>query len=436
MREDYWWGVACLSLEKLLTNVKKGELGLDYSGYGLKFNPFPASGVTKEAITLEEAQKLLKEKYCEEIRKPELTKIVDKYINVAYSEKKASHAWIYGDWRLGKSMMLIHVWYTAHKILGDDAIIVYVPKPRLGFIKSIYRYFVKEYYQTHLFEEISRNVAVKAISDFFDEVIDSGWFEVWKKTNKATKDDLLKLLRSGEVSPEDIMDGLNTDALETKSKSQLRSFGIDSRDIINVLSDLFMDEEKRKVTIADLERSREVEDHLVSLLKATKLAGYKMTFVLLDDVEDMIRLWTESKSLKEADQLNGFLDRMGDDLSLLGTMHPTFIRKWEDRFPRLAGRASADRLNFKLIMVKKLRLKDLHVVVYYLLNRARERGFEPPYETYPFTEESIQYISKRFDGVIGYMMPTFHSLLNEGVKKGNIEIDEAFIKEMISKEAS
>jgi len=425
-----------LSLEKLLTDVKKGELGLDYSVYGLKFNPFPASGVTKEAVTLEEAQKLLEEKYCEEIRKPELTKIVEKYINVAYSEEKASHAWIFGDWRLGKSMMLIHVWYLVHKILGDNAIVVYVPKPRLGFIRSIYRYFVKEYYQTSLFEEISRNIAVKAISNFFDEVVDSGWFEVWKKMNKATKDDLLKLLKSGEVSPEDIVDGLDTKALETKSRSQLHSFGIDSRDIINVLSDLFMDEEKRKVTIADLERSREVEDHLVSLLKATKLTGKKMIFVLLDDVEDMIRLWTGTKGQKESDQLNSFLDRMGDDLSVLGTMHPTFIETWAGRFPRLAGRASADKLNFKLITVKKLKLKDLHIVVYYLLNRAREKEFGPPYETYPFTEEAIQYIEKRFNGIIGDMMTTFHSLLNEGIRKGNVEIDEAFIKKMAHKEAS
>ena len=419
------------SIEKLFKEIK---LGLDYSSYGLEYNPFPAAGVAPEVTRLEDVRRILEERFCESVREDVERQVVERYIKDAY-KGKAAHTWIMGEWRVGKSLMLVRLWLLTRENI-KDTIAIYIPKPRYGFIKSIYSYFIREYLGTDLFEELSDGCASLIIEKYFDQVIDKDWFQVWKKTVKGKKEDLLKMLKEREIRPIDIIDGIKVKEYNARAKAELTRLGVVSEKIIGVLTDYQLDSREREAALLELGRAKPevLEDHLVSLFKAAIIAGYKIIYCFLDDVEDMLREWSRLKSEREAARLSSLLGRGGDNLSILGTQHPDMIMVFVDRFPRLAGRAGGDPLNFRVIKLGALKqLKDTCTVVSHFLSKARKKDFVAPYETYPFKEDAVEFLHKHFGGTLGHMMPSFQRLLDEGVKKGFVEIDKSFIEDMLKK---
>ena len=431
-----------MSLEELFKGI---ALGMDYSLYGLDFNPFPAAGVTGEVTSLSDAENVLR-RFCADIRIEEEKQIVKTYVAVAYNaphiEGKAAHSWIQGRWRVGKSILLIHLWHSLRTSASlKDVVSVYVPKPRYGFIRSIYHYFMLEYLGTGFFDQVADRLVTYLIERYFDEIINKDWFEIQARTREWGKDDLIKQLKNRTLRPIDIADGIKMDRFTDRARTELPALKIVSQRIIDILTDYTMETVRRERELLELEntvKSELLADHVVSLFKACvnqERAGFtggnKLVYLLLDDVEDMVNLWGSIKARKEADTLVSFLDRMDSHLSVLGTMHPDVIMEFKESHPRLAGRSSADPLNFKFIEVEALKQpKDTFTVVTYILSTARKKEFKPPYDTYPFRDDAVQYLHDHFRGILGEMLPSFNELLNRGIEKGGVEIDKTFVETM------
>jgi hypothetical protein len=418
---------------------KMKEKVLDYSGYGLNYNPFPASGVSPDTANIDVLRTFLEKYFYEKIRAREITQLIRDIIRSGYIERSARHMWLWGDWRVGKSTILMKLFLALRDEL-QDCITVYVPKPRYGLVKSIYYYFTREY-TPEFFFGLARKLLVKVISEN-PHLIQDDWVEIWKESQESLKDKTvheckLKLVEEIKNDIIDVFSLISEEAIDPEKLydvcvAKLSPEGV-TEDIIETFTDP-KDPETLYRNILELGEKRNYSDHLIALFMVCIISGYQHIFVFIDDVEDVIRLWTRGKAEKETDELNNFLDRMHSNLSLLGTMHPQFFDLWKERYGRFVGRASADPLNFTLVEVKPLESDvDIMETVSYFISKACKTT--PPYPTYPFKEEVIKDLHKRLQGKLGLILPSLHSLLRKGAEIGTEtgkypEIDMDFYEKM------
>jgi len=408
-------------VEEEIRRIK--EKILDYSGYGLEFNPFPPSGVSPDTADIETIRNFLSKYFYEKIREREIKELVNGIVRTGYVEKTAGHMWLWGDWRVGKSAILMRLFLALRDEL-EDCITVYVPKPRYGLVKSIYHYFVREY-SAEFFFEITRKLLIMLLSENPDLIKDE-WVEIWKEgqeelKNKSISECKTKLLEEMKKNLIDVFSMISEEAIDleglyNKSIVKLSRLGVTSN-LIDMFTDPSIAPETLYKGIIELEEKRNYADHLIGLFTICRLVGYQHIFVFMDDVEDVIRIWTRGKSAREIDELNNFLDRMHQNLSFLGTMHPQFASIFEERFPRFVGRVSGDPLNFTLVNVRPLESDaDLIEVVSYFISKACKNT--PPYPTYPFREEVLKDLHKNLGGKLGLILPSLHHLLRKGAEKG------------------
>jgi len=416
------------------------EKVLDYSGYGLNYNPFPVCGVSPDTTNINELRTFLDKYFYEKIRAKEIRQLVRDLVRSGYIERSARHMWLWGDWRVGKSTILMKLFLALRDEL-PDCITVYVPKPRYGLVKSIFYYFIREY-DPEFFFELARKILVKVISEN-PNLIQDDWVEIWKESQESLKEKTiqeckLKLVEEIKKDIVDIFSLISEEAIDPEKLydvcvAKLCPEGV-TEDVIEIFTDP-KDPETLYRNILELSEKRNYSDHLVALFMVCVISGYyKHIFVFIDDVEDVIRLWTRGKAEKETDELNNFLDRMHSNLSLLGTMHQQYFEIWKERHERFVGRASADPLNFTLVEVRPIESDaDIMEIVSYFISKACKTT--PPYPTYPFKEEVIKDLHKHLGGKLGLILPSLYSLLLKGAEIGTEtgkypEIDMDFYEKM------
>jgi len=411
-----------IAQEEIRRALDRG-LRVDYSGYGLDYNPFPASGIAPDSAKIEDMQEFLGKYMCEKVRETEIKDLVDRLVSIGYVDRAPGHTWIWGEWRVGKSTVLMKV-FTALREELKDAVVVYSPKPRYGIIKSIMYYFLRGY-DPPFFEDLAKRTLTKLLVENTN-LVKTDWIEVWKESVADLKEKsidesrkyLIDRIRQGDLDVFPLVqdeEAIDSDRLRSIAISRLSQTGVTEK-VIDLLINPQIDAETRHSEILRLEKGRDFAEHLVALLQACLYCDYKHVFIFLDDLEDVVRLWAVGKQTKEIDGLNDLLNRMHSGLSIIGTMHAEIFPAFEIAHPRFVGRASGDPLNFSLVRADPLELPDLLETVAFLLSKASKEA--RPYPTYPFKDEVLKELHGSFQGKLGFILPSLFYLLRMGAEEG------------------
>jgi len=416
--------------------IQKAKGGIDYSKYGLDYNPFPSAGVAPDTVNIDTLRRYLGKYMCEKVREDEVRELAKRLVQTGYVEHSPGHTWIWGDWRVGKSTLLMKVYLELRDNL-QDVIVIYSPKPRHGIVRSTLYYFLRGY-EPEFYEELSSRILVRLVTEN-PVVLKDKWVDEWKETmedlkTKSTEEGKRSLLNRIKDSTLDVFslvqdeDAVDTNRLRSMATARFAKERM-TQQVISIFTNAELKADERYAAILDLEKEKNLErlsDNLVALLQACLYGGYKHVFVFLDDVEDVMRLWTRTKQRTELDILSSFLDRMFNDMSMVGTMHAELFTMFSaGPLQRFVGRAAADPLNFALVRINPLELPDLFDTVTYLLSKATKGT--PPYPLYPFKEEVLKDLHTRLGGKIGMILPSLYHLLRMGAESGEYpEIDLSF----------
>jgi len=392
--------------------LRLGEEENIFAIYGLSRNPFPS----QELPEVTDISAYVKN-VCIAVREKELREIKEKFLDVAFGigeEKgKATNLWVHGELGVGKSAIIIFVYNLLKEYKSDIVVPLYIVSPGNG-IDDIFNDTVRQL-GGPFFTRLAQRLLAKILARHKDLI---------------HSDDPEKVLEKISDDPSIISDLIQKGVLDTEELFQKALLELSEGHI-------YVDDRMIKLvlqTVTDYEKSwgsiknypkKDRLDGLVTLFYLFSQAGFRMTFLFIDQLEYSWRIWTKSKRDRFVMDVRELVQRSMPYLSVLCTSntdltedievnHPTLLRP----LPMTPGRVT---------VIRPLSKEQMRELVEFYLNLARISKKSP--ELYPFTESAIDFIYDRHNGVTGHVLAACFELLNYAARRKIEIIDEKVAKD-------
>jgi hypothetical protein len=403
---------------------KMGPTENIYMKFSLSGNPFPA-----RAIAAERHPDLPKtiERFSWEARKDEILQIHKKLIEPAYRDRESGNIWISGRFGIGKTAILIYIWQELRK--REDIIALY-SELGTGF-PYVYSNIIAQL-KLSFFEDLARKLAHKAVCQYWDRFFESnndptylkikdslaGFAEVLKKANQEESDE------EEEVESSQ----LTYDNVQAVTKTFLSENGITSP-VRDGLVKIIIDSHVGYAVLTDKVPQGKRLQALADLIKTTYLAGYRMTYLFLDQLDYEYRFnYTKSQRDKAANQLKQFAIWTQGYIAIASTTYPDLINYFKLNYPQVLDALPMDA--YRIIEIGPLTLEKAKILTRKYLETVKTKESIP--DLFPFTEQSIEYIcqAEGINGVPRFLLNALHSILKSAAESEKVKlIDVEFVKE-------
>lgn len=402
--------------ESYAEQVKKlGEKVTKYSKYGLSDNPFPTKAIFSDwAPNIDE----ILSTFCWEIRKDEILEIHDKLIEEAYYNQKSTNVWLQGEVGVGKSSILIYMWKELQKHRPD--VVALYSELGGGFAYVYERVIAQLGY--NFFRDLVLKLAATVVlknPDLFLEK-DDPLLEELKKDPLSIE----KYIRGGET--EEAVEEetkIDVDQVTNVLQTELNQVGVTTklRDcLVKMLKDPY-EGYNALFKIASTQRRKA----LAELFRVFKFAGYRMSYMFLDQLDFMWRnVYKKTQQDKIVQEIRQFANETLGHLSIATTTYPDLTPTFVSQYPHL--KASLPITKRKIVEIKPLDAQEAKIMTAKYLEKVKTSESIPG--VYPFTEQAIEFICEYRTGLPRDMLVDLHDILDEAVEKCVKLIDVDFVK--------
>lgn len=401
--------------ESYAEQVKKlGEKVTKYRKYGLSDNPFPTKAILTDWIpNIDE----ILSTFCWEIRKDEILEIHDKLIEEAYYSGKSTNVWLQGDVGVGKSSIMIYMWKELQKHRSD--VVALYSELGVGF--------------PHVYERVISQLGLNFFSDF---ILKLAVAVVLKNPDLVSEKDeaILEELKEDPSSIEKYIRGEQEEAGKEETKidvnqlagvlqTELNQLGVTTklRDcLVKMLEDPY-EGYNALFKIASTQRRKA----LAELFRVFKFAGYRMSYLFLDQLDFMWRnVYKKTQQDKIVQEIRQFANETLGHLSIAATTYPDLTPTFESQYPQL--KASLPITKRKIVEIKILDTQEAKTMTTKYLEKVKTSESIPGF--YPFTEQAIDFICEYRMGLPRDILIDLHDILDEAVEKCVKIIDVDFVK--------
>lgn len=391
--------------------LRLGEEKTIFSKYGLSRNPFPG----QELPQVTDISAYVKN-VCVAVREKELREIKEKFLDVAFGtgeeRGKATNLWVHGELGVGKSAIIIFIYNLLKEHKSDIVVPLYIVSPGNG-IDDIFDETVRQL-GGDFFTKLGQKLLAKTIA-LHEELIHSDKPKNVVKKIEEDSSNILTFIKKGM---------LDADELVQKAALELSEGHIYVDDkMIKLVLQTITDYEKAWSSIKNYSKKDRL-DGLVTLFYLFSEAGFRMTFLFIDQLEYSWRIWGKSKRDRFVMDVRELVQRSMPYLSVLCTSnvdltenievnHPTLLRP----LPMNPGRVT---------VIKPLSKEQMRTLVEFYLDLARVSKKSP--ELYPFTESAIDFIYDKYNGVTGHILIACFELLYHAARQKLEIIDEEVAK--------
>jgi hypothetical protein len=404
--------------ESYTEKVKKlGEEVTKYRKYGLSDNPFPSKAIfTDWAPNIAE----ILETFCWEIRKEEILEIHDKLIEEAYYNQKSTNVWLQGEVGVGKSSILIYMWKQLQTHRSD--VVALYSELGSGFP------YVYERVIAQLGRDFFRNLVLKLAATV---VLKSP--ELFLKKD----DPIIEELKKDALSIEKYLGEVETEEADEEEKgkidinqvsnvlqSELNQLGVTTklRDcLVKMLKDPYAGYNELFAKIASTQRRKALGE----LFRVFKFAGYRMSYLFLDQLDFMWRnVFKKAQQDRIVQELRQFANETLGYVSIATTTYPDLTPIFESQYPHL--KAALPITKRKIVDIKPLDAQEAKIMTTKYLEKVKTNESIPG--LYPFTEQAIDFICEYRGGLPRDMLVDLHDILDEAVEQCVKIIDVDFVK--------
>jgi len=400
----------------LQEEVKKAEI--DYSPYFLKENPFPINPVASPDSP-----------FCEDVRKEELDKIVRESIIPAFKKHEGVHYWVHGHWGVGKSAFM---YFLANDINGvfkekDVAVAIYVDSIGKGIVDITHKVIASlgmEFFRRMrglvlgriALEKIDALTVVKGLEAFVPGLDVATRKKIVRSQLKDNPSDVTKLMKAGVIAQGRLLSCTKTKMIEHHCSTTFVELFLDSlEDMENIYPELF----KKLKTTQDL----------ISIFKTIELAGFKMSYLLVDQFENQITSFKGESQAKFINELCDLTDQCKTCLTLIMTITPELASSAvrSGSFSRLLDHPRMPLT--RQVILNPLTLSSTIALVKFYLNAYRsDKTPSKISDLHPFTQDAIKVVFKRGKGLPGKILIECRELLTKGARQGYVSVDEDFVE--------
>jgi len=423
---------------KLIDKIK-AEI-LTYKGYSLSYNPFPEMGKAPQHPP-----------FCAG-RNVALNKIYD-FIADVYTHESVSGLVVLGTIGGGKTHILRYVRDKINNELRDApsgaALAVYIENPQTGVL-HIYSEFMKGV-DTTLYTEVLWKVVSLSLSKQISKneltleelKPEPGRIEKWLEKEYAPTD-LSDLTKNLELLREQIANGnLSKKKIENKFLEYLGPHILEKdvlicsiklllEDDLSLLNEswkficgLRLNKDIQKI-LGLLKPALEARDITKSVFKSMinifKEAGYRVVFLLLDEVETFASFGPHTR-FAILDEFRGLFDSFASNFGLILACAPRDWQQIVSTYPALR-----DRIKHVAELGYMQPEEAIDLVAAYL---SSARIGEISDTIYPFSKDAIFEICRLKRGVVRYIVEACHTLLREGAKQNFETITKRFVSKHI-----
>lgn len=375
--------------------------------YGLTGNPFPAQPVASPSGY----------DFNEKIRVRELEQIRDKFLAPSM-QGEPMNLWVIGPMGLGKSVLLLGVRDVINARFGDNAIAIYIYSPIAG-VSSIYTDFVNDLVMGRLGEVLARlaRLALKRNP----KLLNREKTEETQKTRRETFKSLSEAITEGALDLDGVIDEIKKVIFEKFPYLDTKIVGL----LMEYLRSPESFEDLRNVKPADR------LSYLIGLVHLLHLAGFRMIYLFIDQLEMGWGKWTKTQKDRFAIDVRELVVRTKPLLSVEVTCNEDIISDLETNYPQLLRPLpkKPDREvyvgPFNFPAVKKL-------IDWYLDKKRVDKNFA---ELAPFDEEAVREIYERTARNTFEILSACHGVLNYAAQHGIKLITKELIIEHLAEAA-
>lgn len=405
---------------------KMGPTENIYAKFGLSVNPFPA-----RAIAAERHPDLPKtiERFSWEARKDEILQIHKKLIEPAYKDRESGNIWLSGRFGIGKTAILIYIWQELRK--REDIVALY-SELGTGF-PYVYSNIIGQL-KMYFFEDLTRRLAHKAVCQYWDHFFESETAPVFLKIKDSLANFVEVLKKVNEEEDEEDeneeVEGsqLTYENVQVVTKTLLSENGITSP-VRDGLVKMIVDPHVGYAILTDKVQQLKRLQALADLIKTFYLAGYRMTYLFLDQLDYEYRFdFTKSQRDKAASQLKQFAIWTQGYVAMVATTYPDLINYFKLNYPQVLDALPMDK--FRIIEVGPLTSDKAKILARKYLETVKTKESIP--DLFPFTEQAIEYVCQTdgINGVPRYLLNALYSILKSATEYEKVKlIDVDFVKE-------
>lgn len=400
--------------ESYAEQVKKlGEKVTKYRKYGLSNNPFPTKAILADWVpNIDE----ILSTFCWEIRKDEILEIHDKLIEEAYYSGKSTNVWLQGDVGVGKSSIMIYMWKEIQKHRPD--VVALYSELGTGFA-YVYERVISQL-GLNFFSDLVLKLAAAVVLKNPDLVLeDEAILEELKKDPLSIE----KYIRGGQEEAGKEETKIDVDQLTGVLQTELNQLGVTTklRDcLVKMLEDPY-EGYNALFKIASTQRRKALSE----LFRVFKFAGYRMSYLFLDQLDFMWRnVYKKTQQDKIVQEIRQFANETLGHLSIATTTYPDLTPLFESQYPHL--KASLPITKRKIVEIKPLDAQEAKTMTTKYLEKVKTSESIPG--VYPFTEQAIDFICEYRMGLPRDILIDLHDILDEAVEKCVKIIDVDFVK--------
>jgi hypothetical protein len=403
---------------------KMGPTESIYTKFGLSGNPFPA-----RAIAAERHPDLPKtiERFSWEARKDEIVQIHKKLIEPAYKERESGNIWVSGRFGIGKTAILIYIWQELRK--REDIVALY-SELGTGF-PFVYSTVIGQL-KMSFFEDLARRLAHKAVCQYWDRFFENDNDPVFLsiKESMTNFQEILKKANREESEEEEEIENpqLTYENVQAVTKTLLSENGITSP-VRDGLVKILVDPHAGYAILTDKVPQAKKLQALADLIKTFYLAGYRMTYLFLDQLDYEYRFnYTKSQRDKAASQLKQFAIWTQGYIAIASTTYPDLINYFKLNYPQVLDALPMDA--YRIIEIGPLTTEKAKMLTRKYLETVKTKESIP--DLFPFTEQAIEYIcqAEGINGVPRSLLNALHSILRSAAESEKVKlIDVEFVKE-------
>jgi len=397
---------------------KMGEKITKYNKYGLSSNPFPSKAiVTDWLMNIEEVLA----KFSWEIRKKEILELHDKLIEEAYYSQKSTNAWLQGDIGVGKSSILIYMWRELQTHRSD--VVTLYSELGSGFSHVFERVVSQLGYP--FFSDLILRLAASVVqknADIFLEKDDPILKEL--ELDKTAIKKYLGFTSETVEAPEKEEIRIDLDQLSNVLQTELNQLGVTTKlreCLVKMLKDPYAGYNELFSKISSLNRRKA----LAELFRVFKYAGYRMSYLFIDQLDFMWRnVYKTAQQNKIVQELRQFANETLGYLSIATTTYPDLTPVFASQYPHLTAALPVSKR--RIIHVDPLDAQQAKTMTTKYLESVKTSNSIPG--LYPFSEQAIDFICEQKGGIPRDILVDLHDILDYAIEQCVKIIDVDFVK--------
>lgn len=323
----------------------------------------------------------------------ELEQIRDKFLAPSL-QGDPMNLWVIGPMGLGKSVLLLRVCETINDRFGDSCIALYIYSPIAG-VASIYADVVNSLITGRL-EEVLTRLARLALKRN-PKLLNREKIEEARKTRQETLKSLRGTISEGMLDLEGVIDEIKKYSFEKFPYLDTKIVGL----IMECIRSPESIESLRNV------RSANRLDYLIGLIHLLHLAGFRMIYLFIDQLEMGWGKWTRTQKDRFAIDVRELVVRTKPLLSVEVTCNEDIISDLETNYPQLLR--PLPKNPHREVYVGPFNFPAVKRLVEWYLNKKRvDRSFR---KLAPFEEGAVKEIYERTIRNTFEILSTCHGLL-------------------------